>query len=223
MKNIHLIPTDKPSRLSILYSGKLNFGAEIMSSQNSNPQHIYVTTDDKNIKEGDWFLTKVGDVVLKVQKPERGYTPIGKKIILTTDQDLINDGVQAIGNEFLEWFVKNPSCEEVEVERGFLTIGGWVKSNEEAPNKLIRFEITIPKEEPKDVVLGYKTSLVAQMLDSKEIPEEPKQTYSEKQVKAAFNAGFNIGYGCQVSDIARKESICEEWFKQFKKYKIWQQ
>jgi hypothetical protein len=47
--------------------------------------------------------------------------------------------------------------------------------------------------------------------------EEPKQTYSEKQVKAAFNAGFNIGYGCQVSDIARKESICEEWFKQFKK------
>ena len=96
MKNIHLIPTDKPSRLSILYSGKLNFGAEIMSSQNSNPQHIYVTTDDKNIKEGDWFLTKVGDVVLKVQKPERGYTPVGKKIILTTDQDLIKDGVQAL-------------------------------------------------------------------------------------------------------------------------------
>ena len=31
------------------------------------------------------------------------------------------------------------------------------------------------KEEPKDVVLGYKTSIVAQMLDLKEVKEEPKQ------------------------------------------------
>jgi hypothetical protein len=34
-----------------------------------------------------------------------------KKIILTTDQDLIENGVQAIEDEFLEWFVKNPTCE----------------------------------------------------------------------------------------------------------------
>ena len=39
-----------------------------------------------------------------------------KKIILTTDQDLIKDGVQTIDDEFLEWFVKNPSCEFVEVK-----------------------------------------------------------------------------------------------------------
>ena len=38
-----------------------------------------------------------------------------KKIILTTDQDLIKDGVQAIDDDFLEWFVKNPSCEVVDV------------------------------------------------------------------------------------------------------------
>ena len=41
-----------------------------------------------------------------------------KKIILTTDQDLIEDGVQATDDEFLEWFVKNPSCEWVEVGYG---------------------------------------------------------------------------------------------------------
>jgi hypothetical protein len=44
-----------------------------------------------------------------------------------------------------------------------------------------------------------------------------KTAYTEDQVKAAFNVGFNIGYSCQVSDIDRKESICEEWFEQFKK------
>ena len=38
-----------------------------------------------------------------------------KKIILTDNQDLINDGVQPIPDEFLEWFVKNPSCESVEI------------------------------------------------------------------------------------------------------------
>ena len=37
-----------------------------------------------------------------------------KKIILTTDQLL--DGVQSIDDEFLNWFVENPGCEEAKVE-----------------------------------------------------------------------------------------------------------
>jgi hypothetical protein len=37
-----------------------------------------------------------------------------KKIILTTDQHLIKDGVQAIDDEFLKWFIQNPSCESIE-------------------------------------------------------------------------------------------------------------
>lgn len=40
-----------------------------------------------------------------------------KKIVFTTDQELIKDSVQAIDDEFLEWFVKNPSCEYVKVEK----------------------------------------------------------------------------------------------------------
>jgi hypothetical protein len=103
MKNIHVVSTDKPSRLSILNSGKLNFGAEAMSSSNS--------------------------------KHTQYYLEFGLKIILTTDQDLIKDGVQAIDDEFLEWFVKNPSCEEVEVRY-------TVDFNSKAV-------IIIPKEEPK--------------------------------------------------------------------------
>jgi hypothetical protein len=38
-------------------------------------------------------------------------------VILTTNNLLIKDGVQAIDDTFLEWFVKNPSCEEVEVKK----------------------------------------------------------------------------------------------------------
>jgi hypothetical protein len=149
MKNIHLIPTDKPSRLSILNSGKLNLGAEVMSSSNSKLQHIYITFDEKPEDE-DWYLTFLNREV--IGKPRRcedsNYNFSGcKKIILTTDQDLIKDGVQAIDDKFLEWFVKNPSCEWVEItkdkicqDKEFNYISHW---------NIYKYKIVIPKEEPK--------------------------------------------------------------------------
>jgi hypothetical protein len=110
MKHIHVLPTDKPSRLFKSF-GKLNIGDYITKRENLQVtnQHIYITSDEE-IKEGDWI--KWGEAIYKANKT---YIPPFKKIILTTDQDLIKDGVQAIDDEFLEWFVKNPSCEYVEV------------------------------------------------------------------------------------------------------------
>jgi hypothetical protein len=113
-------------------------------------QNIYITNDEK-IKEGDWFITKTNDI-LKVQKPEKGYEPIGKKIILTTNPELIKDGVQKIDDEFLEWFVKNPSCEDVEVETKITKDGVWtdLKGYVELPTiHSIKYKIIIPKEKPK--------------------------------------------------------------------------
>ena len=282
MKNIHLLPTEVFNQMPYQIWRKKDGGLwrptkELPINSNLNGKvNIYITSDEE-IKEGDyhissdgWFIDKTTNEDLEiVNEKTNGY----RKIILATDQDLLKDGVQAIDDEFLEWFVKNPSCEVVEIEKTFVTNSGLgyqeyavldsnfkvIEINTKIPQTsyylgkvtilnsyeyVISYKIIIPQEEPKctciehdpyccqihggcplcvkpetleDTVLGHKTSLIAQMLDSKEISEEPKQTYSEKQVKAAFNAGFNIGYGCQVSDIARKESICEEWFKQFKK------
>jgi hypothetical protein len=141
MKNIHILPTDKPSRLSILNSGKLDFGAEIMSSSNSKPQHIYITSDEeiKDVRphKGKWQLEK-GLILNKFPDYLTDLSEC-KLIILTTDQDLINDGVQAIDDEFLEWFVKNPSCEEVEFKC-------YSKFND---GDFTDYKIIIPKEEPK--------------------------------------------------------------------------
>ena len=71
------------------------------------------------------------------------------KIILTTDQDLIKDGVQAIDDEFLEWFVENPSCEKDEVNKGFAdgTAYGY---------NFLDYKIIIPKEEAKQSVQEYE-------------------------------------------------------------------
>jgi hypothetical protein len=139
MKNVHLLPTDKPSRLCI--NGK-------------NQMHIYITSDEE-IKEEDWFLDRLNQLwltdkdILKIDIEIRNKWY--KKIILTTDQDLIKDGVQAIDDEFLEWFVKNPSCEEVEVAKGKMKLND--DGQEYGFPDMSKYKIIIPQEEPKQETL----------------------------------------------------------------------
>ena len=143
MKNIHILPTDKPSRL-------YEFGGELILTNEPaaafRNQHIYITSDEK-AKEGDWgYIPFQGGNVKLVGKY---FADDWKKIILTTDQDLIEDGVQAIDDKFLEWFVKNPSCEEVEVVKQKEILG------EVAGTTYIDFnyKIIIPKEEREQETL----------------------------------------------------------------------
>jgi hypothetical protein len=150
MKNIHLIPTDKPSRLFLnVINNKLlidddNTLEKVLPS--GSYQNIYITSDEE-IKEGegDWYYTNRFGIGIaknegdsKIERTTKSY----KKIILTTDQDLIKDGVQAIDDEFLEWFVKNPSCESVEVKKGFADGTTWGYN-------FLDYKIRIPQEEPK--------------------------------------------------------------------------
>jgi len=112
MKNIHILPTDKPSRLFKDDFGKYFISINIDQEQGHfKPQNIYITSDEE-IKEGDYKYHHVTGV--RKALVDGNYTN-QFKIILTTDQDLIKDGVQAIDDEFLEWFVKNPSCEKVPI------------------------------------------------------------------------------------------------------------
>ena len=118
MKNIHILPTDKPSRL--ISSGK-EFNLLEVETTDKRCKNIYITNDEK-IKDGDWFYdldTKYVKVKQSWEKSHLGFN--GKKIILTTDQDLITDSIQNIDDEFLNWFVKNLSCEKVEIRKEMYT------------------------------------------------------------------------------------------------------
>jgi hypothetical protein len=114
MGKIHMLPTSLPSRLGYLTKkGKEvfkdlrffdRFMPTIMDGENQN---IYITNDEE-IKEGNWVLFTVNDIteIVKVtiinnnssdSKEGFGYgLEYCKKIILTTDLELIADGVQAI-------------------------------------------------------------------------------------------------------------------------------
>ena len=180
MKNIHVLPTDKPSRFFITNEDEYGFREHYVpdTMQTIKCMNIHITSNEE-IKEGveQWYLDKF------LNKPmNSGGAQYGEKqnvIILTTDQDLIKDGVQPIPDEFLEWFVNNPSCESVEVDRDEREVGNHLGG---VVIEYGDYKIIIPQKEPKDVVLGYKTSIVAQMLDSK---EELKQEMS-KRVKINF-------------------------------------
>ncbi len=111
MKNIQILPTDKPSRLFYNVGGALLF----TNYEHYNGVNIYITSDEE-IKEGDWYIHNQKGTGLRVQQCINTNLPMdSKKITLTTDQDLIKDGIQPISDEFLQWFVNNSSCEKVEV------------------------------------------------------------------------------------------------------------
>jgi hypothetical protein len=108
-------------------------------------QNIYITNDEE-IKEGDCFLHPDNTV----ERASRNLDGRGvKKIILTTDQDLIKDGVQAIDDEFLEWFVKNPSCEFVEVIKDLFQVNQNNPVLKGSTALVKQHKIIIPQEEPK--------------------------------------------------------------------------
>jgi hypothetical protein len=150
MKNVHILPTDKPSRLRIGDNRNFVFGlmqSAIVSKNDSfTNQHIYITSDEeiKDVRphKGKWQLEK-GQILNKFPNYLTDLSEC-KLVILTTDQDLIKDGVQAIDDTFLEWFVKNPSCEEVEVDK-----------NWNYPlDKSWEYKIIIPKEEQCSCKVG---------------------------------------------------------------------
>jgi hypothetical protein len=195
MKNIHVLPTDKPSRLYFNTKAKYYAFSYTVTSQGGSVsnRHIYITSDEE-IKEGDWVLGDYPDnpickVIAKYGQEFTAQSLNGdkyglaeydsKKIILTTDQDLIKDGVQAIDDEFLEWFVKNPSCEEVGIEP---LMAGFVDDEPSYYENM--YDIIIPKEEPKfenSIKNSINIMSIANdMFGKKEEPKQRLEKYSER-------------------------------------------
>jgi hypothetical protein len=236
MKNVILLPTDKPSRLVKNTERKLKLTIQTLPFDNiigCYPHHIYITSTEE-IKVGDWYyLPRTNSVHKCIEDPtelnlERRLGVA--KIILTTDPDLIKDGVQAIDDEFLEWFVKNPSCEEVEVSEDYFKPSNMVYGHDTEPYKII-----IPKEEQKqhiidmmksdeelglyeepkqiceciDECLGYLTKECKKIEETKQetLEEAAERNYNEAGVNAYFNNGFIRGAKWQEKRMYSEEEV----------------
>jgi hypothetical protein len=175
---------------------------------------IYITSDEE-IKEGDWVL--YGEETVMQVKSSYDNDMSGediwlgdslnglatnkdncKKIILTTDQDLIKDGVQAIDDEFLEWFVKNPSCEEVEVLTDAYTMQEIFELK--LQNGVFKYKIITPQEEPKQETL-------------KEVAENEASIFYEKGTIEwnKYRQVFELGAKCQAERMYSEEDMRKCW------------
>ena len=186
--NLWVIPTDKPSRLFI-WGNKLRLG-ELVDSPDYFPklnQHIYITNSEE-IKEGDWFL-KDGKLIKK-NGHIKHYAISEPKIILTTDQDLIKDGVQAIDDESLEWFVENPSCESVEI----YSLG--IENSDTGESGHYKYEIIIPKQEPKQ---GTMPEAIKQVI-SNQLKQETLEEAIEKQYPIIKELEHSVEYVASIAE-----------------------
>jgi hypothetical protein len=216
MKNLHVLPTDKPSRLFLNKNNNQLFLNEQFdeSSPKIIAQHIHITSN-KEIKEGidQWYLDKV------LNEPYNSggaqYSSKQDVIILTTDQDLIADGVQSIDDDFLEWFVKNPSCESISVEKLVFRdsrVG-------------VGYKIIIPKEEPKQETLEEAAKRLCPnsswrlgFINGAKWQQE--RSYSEEEVENIITKlmhEVHTGDVCYGNDVIDFKISPRKWFEQFKK------
>lgn len=156
MKNIFLIPTDKPSRLYYHSDLKhLVLTNKTMLREFVINQNIYITSDSKFVR--DEYITDGIEVMKSTPKLVDAQGLVDrrdwKKILMTTDPELIKDGVHPIGEDFLQWFVKNPTCIKVEVVYGlFNPMGRQVDPNDLGQNHskcVWKYKIITTKEEQK--------------------------------------------------------------------------
>ena len=243
MNNIHVLPTDKPSLLYLnIKSSQLCRSYSVTSQGGSvSNRHIYITSDEE-IKEG-YYLDLTHNIIMKsVFYPSSDKNC--KKIILTTDQDLIKDGVQAIDDEFLECFVNNPSCEFVEVLFACRGLDGNTPIGE--------YKIIIPKEElhsmddevecnmcggymyllPDNSIYVCTNSECTRCYEEED--EEPKQEtleeVAEKYVNGRCTGGIMerallsaIEFGAKWQQEQYKKMYSEEDLDMFRKFMIQEQ
>jgi hypothetical protein len=224
MKNIHILPTDKPSRLYKHLGRELKHTVRYFEQKGllCINQNIYITSDEE-IKMDDWCyqvelndgkVDKCYDVTLYHTWTNNGVdkTRKFKKIILTTDIDLIKDGVQAIDDKFLEWFIKNPSCEWVEIKK---TFNKSVWDFKEKSDKL-EYKIIIPKEEPN---YNMKKEILIEMMSQDEelgLYDEPKQETKELNPYIEFFLrinGFSSAIENQYSTLDCTVIVAKDYYE----------
>ena len=131
MKNVHILSTDRPSRLIQAEDDELMLLNELYENTYNINKHIYITSDEEINKDTKicWCIDISCNKLVLCQGvlPSYHYKHY-KKIIMTTDKSINvlcgcgkncgakESGVQPIPDEFLEWFCsKNGQVDFVKI------------------------------------------------------------------------------------------------------------
>lgn len=195
MKNLHKILSNEPTKKGDIAVG---ITLKIWDGEGNAPQHSYnlYITNDEAIANEDW-VTNGREVFKKSDVPNMSLEYANRyleKIILTTDRLLIEYGIQPIPNDFLEWYVDNPRCEQVEVKMENYYASGALQPN------LWQYKIVNQKEEP---TLEEAARKYANIIHNRPLDDEERY-YKDYQKYDGFIAGAK-------SDAAR-----DYWYAKWK-------
>jgi hypothetical protein len=185
MKNIYILPTTESSRLKDenLYSNP----SYVLSREPLHWRyavHMYITSEDEDIYENDYIITQEGKLV-QVSYLLSSDIYKSSKVIMTTSQKLIEDGVQEIDDTFIQWFIVNFKCEYVQVKKQYITpLGDVVETCYD--NERLNYKIIIPEEEPK-YVFGITKGFNKAMELNKD------KLFTLEDMKAIFAFGHVVG------------------------------
>jgi hypothetical protein len=225
MKNIHLIPTDKPTGI---FQSNTGLQFSIRDKVRTGPfvgYHIYITSDEE-IKEGDYAIqfhySKISIVNCDSQNKSvinnKSLDLYATKIILTTDQDLIADGVQSIDDEFLKWFVENPNCECVKIKREIKAFDG---ENKEIDFAIFKedytqdfYKIIIPQESLTYSEASKKEERIFNTkMIKRETLREAADNWVEKPVIGTRRESFIAGAKWQAERMYSEEDMSKAFFQ----------
>lgn len=234
MKNIHVLSTDKRSRLYLNTKEYIFDNEYSLSTDECQNKHIYITSDEE-IKDGDYYLYLKNNSIqqfLKKHHTKLLSLDIQKKIILTTDQDLAKDGVHFIDYGFLEWFVKNPSCEYVELKGYAIILPGEScdcdticdECREKAVVDVLTMGQIPANEETREYdllqhikfCLECKNESQAIRLIEKYGFQKQEQMYNEEDMKKAIKFGADGMYGWQMGEEGYTDNQIKRFLETFK-------
>lgn len=147
---------------------------------------IYIISEEK-IQEGDWYYLLKENKIAKCPKILNLFSVTPEwtqKIVITTDVDLVADGIQFIDYKSLKWLAENPNCEYVKVIEIFdnVYVGGFL-----ATETKVGYEIIIPKDRTTTPEI------------KKETIEEATETELYLTINKTIDGGKNLSKGYNVT------------------------
>lgn len=196
------------------------------------PQYLYVTSQDP-YSAGDW----VKNVTIEAEPPFKldvhgiRYTQLApckfEKVVLTTDEYLIQDGISSVEEEFLNWFCEKANdsgkaIDIVEVKKNYLSNNGeWkevlMPSEWEADTK-VGYKIVIPNEEPKQDYTALFKEVGAEQDFLMSLEKDPLLAEFDNQVEQNRKEKLGVDFVFSIREDGMTEEIPVEKAKVMSEY-----
>lgn len=176
MQNIFITETDNPGFPIFSIDGVFGFIPKTEDHLNSGLKYhnVYITSDEP-IEDGDYGvetnLLKSGyspkQYIFKMDPEQRaameslgGQKSCGVlKIVLSTDDELIQDGVQEAHQKFIDWIVKNPGAKTIGVFKKETPVWAIKRGrNQRFRGKNNGYRVRIPREIEAESIWNPKRS-----------------------------------------------------------------